>query len=59
MSDRPMHEAARRADVAALRRELAKGVSPNTLDQYGQTPLQLPKELARLVVEYRFHVGYY
>ena len=54
-----MHEAARRADVAALRRELAKGVSPNTLDQYGQTPLQLPKELARLVVEYRFHVGYY
>ena len=39
MSDRPTHEAARRADVAALRGELAKGVSPNALDQYGQTPL--------------------
>ena len=39
MSDRPTHEAARRADVAALRRELAKGVSPNALDSDGWTPL--------------------
>ena len=39
MSDRRIHKAARRADVAALRRELAKGVSPNALDSNGWTPL--------------------
>ena len=40
MSDRRIHKAARRADLDALRRELAKGVSPNASGQYGRTPLQ-------------------
>ena len=39
MSDRRIHKAARRADLDALRRELAKGVSPNASGQYGRTPL--------------------
>ena len=40
MSDRRIHKAARRADLDALRRELAKGVSPNALcGYYGWTPL--------------------
>ena len=37
MSD--LHYAATIGDVAALREILDDGVSPNTLDQYGQTPL--------------------
>ena len=39
MTDEDIHDAVERADLDALRRELAKGVSPNTLNQYGETPL--------------------
>ena len=35
-----MPKAAKDGDVATLRRELAKGVSPNVLDRKGWTPLQ-------------------
>ena len=35
----PIHEAARQADLAALRQELDDGVSPNALGQCGLTPL--------------------
>ena len=34
----PIHDAARAGDVEALRRELERGVSPDT-DEYGMTPL--------------------
>ena len=36
----PIHEAARHADVAALRQILGEGVSPNLADDYGSMPLQ-------------------
>ena len=35
----PIHRAARKGDVAALRRILAGGVSPEVLDGHGHTPL--------------------
>jgi len=38
MSDPPITIAAQSGDVAALRRELDYGVSPNVLDRYGWTP---------------------
>ena len=44
MSDQPIHKAAQRGDVDALRRWLAKGVSPNALSQHLSgtlTPLHL------------------
>jgi len=34
----PIHRACERGDVAALRRELASGVSPNVPDRSGRTP---------------------
>ena len=39
MNDRPIHEAAQRGDVAALRRELEDGVSANALGSNHRTPL--------------------
>ena len=36
----PIHEAARNADVDALRQLLGEGVSPNLADDYGSMPLQ-------------------
>ena len=36
---KPIHDAAERGDVAALRRELDDGVSPNALSGRGRTPL--------------------
>ena len=36
----PIHEAARHADIAALRQILGEGVSPNLADDYGSMPLQ-------------------
>ena len=39
MPEQPIHQAAERGDVAALRRELDDGVSPNALSGRGRTPL--------------------
>ena len=39
MPEEPIHQAAERGDVAALRRELDDGVSPNALSGRGRTPL--------------------
>ena len=39
MTYQPIHDAAQDGDVAALRRELDDGVSPNALDRCGWTPL--------------------
>ena len=39
MSDRRIHKAVRRADLDALRRELAKGVSPNASGRFEYKPL--------------------